>query len=239
MMPALHDLYKVIDGTWPAASFRQVGPWIIRNGQGGGQRVSAATAAGPVTRDDLPLAERAMEDLGQARIFMIRKGEDALDRLLEDAGYRVVDPVNIYACAVSQLATERPPRLSSFAIWEPLAVMRDIWATGGIGPERIAVMARAKGARTGLFGRCNDRPAATGYVAIHDNIAMVHALEVLPRHRRAGAGRYLMRHAAFWAADQGATHMSVICTRANQAANALYSSLGMTLVGHYHYRRKG
>ena len=41
-----------------------------------------------------------------------------------------------------------------------------------------------------------------------------------------------------WAAAQGATHLSVLCTNANDAANALYSSLGMELVGQYHYRIK-
>ena len=117
--------------------------------------------------------------------------------------------------------------------------MRDIWAAGGIGPARIDVLARADGPKTGLFGRSNNRPAATGFVAIHDRIAMVHALEVLERHRREGLGRHMMRQASFWAADQGATHMSVICTQANRGANALYTSLGMTLVGQYHYRRKG
>jgi hypothetical protein len=29
----------------------------------------------------------------------------------------------------------------------------------------------------------------------------------------------------------------VVCTRANEAANALYASLGMASVGQYHYRR--
>ncbi|WP_371931703.1 GNAT family N-acetyltransferase [Roseovarius sp. MMSF_3305] len=238
-MPGVQHLYSVIEGTWPPASEARVGPWIIRDGQGGGQRVSAATAAAPVTLDDLPLAEDAMRQLKQPQLFMIRDGDTAVDTMLEAAGYPIVDPVNIYVAPVSELTTERPPRVSTFAIWEPLAIMHDIWAAGGIGPGRVEVMARAKGPKTGLFGRSNNRPAAAGFVAIHDRIAMVHALEVLARHRREGLGRHMMRQAAFWAADNGATHMSVICTQANQGANALYSSMGFTLVGQYHYRRKG
>ena len=117
--------------------------------------------------------------------------------------------------------------------------MRDIWAAGGIGPARVEVMARAPGPKTSIFGRSNNRPAGAGFVALHEGIAMVHALEVLARHRREGLGRYMMQQAAFWAADRGATHMSVICTAANVSANALYTSLGFTLVGQYHYRRKG
>lgn len=239
MMPGVQHLYSVIEGTWPPASEARAGPWIIRDGQGGGQRVSATTAIGPVTLDDLPGAEAAMRDLKQPQLFMIRDGDTEVDTMLEAAGYPIVDPVNIYVTPVSELTTELPPRVSTFAIWEPLAIMHDIWAAGGIGPGRFEVMSRTKGPKTALFGRSNNRPAAAGFVAIHDRIAMVHALEVLARHRREGLGRHMMRQAAFWAAEQGATHVSVICTQANQGANALYSSMGFSLVGQYHYRRKG
>ncbi len=239
MMPGVQHLYSVIEGTWPPASQTRDGPWIIRDGQGGGQRVSAATAVGRVTLDDLPAAEAAMRALGQPQLFQIRDGDAEVDTMLEAAGYPIVDPVNIYVAPLSELTTELPPRVTTFTIWEPLSIMRDIWAEGGIGPARVDVMARARGPKTGLFGRSNNRPAAAGFVAIHDRIAMVHALEVLERHRRESMGRNLMRQAAFWAADHGATHMSVICTQANGAANALYSSMGYTLVGQYHYRRKG
>ena len=239
MTVSLQTLYDVIENTWPPASARAHGPWIIRDGQGGGQRVSAATPTGPVSGKDIAVAEAAMRDLDQPLLFMIRDGDDALDALLADAGYPVVDPVNLYACDIAHLRTDHPPRVATFCIWEPLEIMRDIWAAGGIGPARVEVMARAKTPKTAIFGRSNNRPAGAGFVSIHDGIAMVHALEVLERHRREGLGRYMMHQAAFWAADHGAKHMSVICTAANGAANTLYTSMGFTLVGQYHYRRKG
>ena len=46
-----------------------------------------------------------------------------------------------------------------------------------------------------------------------------------------------MRAAAFWARDNGAHTVSVMCTDANGPANGLYASLGMEVVGKYHYRR--
>ena len=238
MMPDIRTLHAVTEATWPPASARRLGPWVIRDGQGGGKRVSAATAVGPVMQDDLPAAEEAMRALNQPPLFMIREGDEALDALLEAAGYAVIDPVNAYVTPVDILTREAPPRVTAFDIWEPMAIQRDIWAAGGIGPARIAVMERAKGPRTALFGRDDNRPAATGFVAIHDGMAMIHALEVLPRHRRRGLAAHLSRHAARWAQIHGATHLAVLCTRANDAANALYTSLGMTLVGQYHYRIK-
>ncbi len=61
-------LYDVIEATWPPASLTEVGPFTIRDGAGGGKRVSAATINQPVTADDLPIAEAAMQALGQAPI---------------------------------------------------------------------------------------------------------------------------------------------------------------------------
>ena len=93
-LPDDTQLYDVIDGTWPAVSERPEGPWIIREGQGGGQRVSATVATGPVTAQDLAQAETAMQALNQPRLFQIRAGQNDLDSLLEQNGYVIVDPVN-------------------------------------------------------------------------------------------------------------------------------------------------
>ena len=116
--------------------------------------------------------------------------------------------------------------------------MREIWAEGGIGPARVAVMERVTGPKTGLLGRLKDQPAAAGFVALHEGIAMVHALEVRPRHRRAGMGRLMMVQAALWAEAQGARHLAVLCTRDNAGANALYAAMGFSCAGTYHYRIK-
>lgn len=229
-------LSAVIDGTWPPARVLHQAPWTLRDGQGGGSRVSAATAEGPVDDAAIDAAEVAMRGLGQAPLFMIRPDEEALDALLAARGYDIVDPVNAYACPVAQLTDTPMPRVTVLPVWEPLAIMREIWAGGGIGPARLAVMARAKGPKTGLLARYNDKPGGVCFVAVHDGIAMVHALEILPHQRRQGLGRWMMRGAAFWAAAQGAETLSVVCTRANAGANRLYSSLGMRLVGQYHYR---
>ena len=237
MIPDIHTLYGVTLATWPPATNQSAGPWIVRDGQGGGKRVSAATARQPVRVDMLPAAESAMRAFDQTPLFMIREGDDVLDKLLADQGYTIIDPVNIYACPIAQLALPTP-RTSTFAIWEPLAIQLDIWAKGGIGPGRINVMRRAKTPKTTIFGRADNRPAATAYVGIHEHTAMVHALEVLPSSRRQNMGRYMMQQASIWAQENGATHMSVVCTKSNAGANALYTSLGMTLVGQYHYRQK-
>jgi GNAT superfamily N-acetyltransferase len=114
--------------------------------------------------------------------------------------------------------------------------MREIWEAGGIGEARLRVMARVKGPRTGLFGRVSDRPAGAGFCAIHDRIALVHALEIAEPQRGKGLGKWMMRCAAHWAADNGAVWIGALCTDANVGANALYRALRMRDAGGYHYR---
>ncbi|EDZ48332.1 acetyltransferase, gnat family [Rhodobacterales bacterium Y4I] len=228
--------YAVTEATWPPASLRTLGPVTLREGQGGGSRVSAATVSGPVSGAQIAAAEEAMRAMGQDCLFMIRDGETELDAQLEARGYAVKDPVNLWTCPAERLTDIPVPRVTAFCVWEPLAIQREIWEQAGIGPERLAVMQRVRGPKTGLLGRHRDKPAGAGFVAIHDGVAMVHALEILPRQRRAGMGGWMMRQAAYWALEHGASELAVLCTKRNEGANGLYASLGMDCTGQYHYR---
>ena len=231
-------IFDLMDATWPPAAWHQVGPWTIRDGQGGGSRVSAATATRPVGADKRLQAEQAMQDLGQAPLFMIRPGDDALDAQLAAAGYVIKDPVIAYAAPVAELAGLDLPPKTAFRAWPPLALQAEIWATGGIGPARLAIMDRALGPKTSFLGRLQDQGAGSAFVACNGRQAMLHALEVLPQFRRQGLGRHLLIAAARWAQEQRAETLALVVTLANQGANALYTSLGMGVVGQYHYRAR-
>ena len=223
------DLAAVMEATWPAARVWRQGPFLCRDGAGGGKRVSAASSAGDWTEADLDALDRGL--------VLVREGETALDRALAARGWRMVDPVVAYAAPVAELNADLPP-LSSFAHWSPLAITRAIWAEGGIGPERVAVMERAEGKRTAILARHEDRPAGAAFVALHGSEAMLHALEVRECVRRQGVGANLLRAAANWAAAEGATRLSLVVTERNTAARALYARLGLRNVGQYHYRMK-
>jgi GNAT superfamily N-acetyltransferase len=231
MTPAL--LAAVMEATWPPRHHWPVGPFTLRDGANGGKRVSAATCEGPFTEADLDAAEAAMAE----PLMLIREGEDALDAVLAGRGWRVVDPVVAYTAPVADLTAELP-HLTAFPHWPPLEIARTIWAEGGIGSARVAVMDRVSGPKTAILVRSGDRPAGAAFVACHGLEAMVHSLEVLPAHRRRGVGANLLHAAANWAATEGAIRLSLVVTRQNAAANALYARLGMETVGHYHYRAK-
>lgn len=229
-------LAEVMEATWPPVRAVRVGPWTIREGAGGGKRVSAATADGVWTEADLPLAEAAMAAQGEPALFVIRHGEAALDAALAARGYRVVEPVVAYACAAASLAP--PPGMTTFPHWPPLAIARDLWAEAGIGPARLAVMDRVAGPKAAILCRQTDRPCGVAFVAVSGRVAMLHALEISPGFRRQGSARHILQAAAQWALEQGADTLSLVVTVANAPARALYASLGMQGVGQYHYRQK-
>lgn len=229
-------LLGALDATWPAAETVRLDPWTLRKGNGGGQRVSAATLKGPFGADDVTAAEDAMRDLAQHPLFMVRAGEDALDHALRDRGYTVADPVVIYLGRVVDLAADLPVT-KAFPSWPPLAAQLELWAAAGIGPARISIMERCPTAKTSFLGRNGDSPAGTAFLGLDADIAMVHAIEVAPSMRRHGVGRNLIQGCAKWSAEHGAEWLCLAVTRDNEPANQLYRSLGMTEAASYHYRR--
>lgn len=229
MTPAL--LAEVMEATWPPAAAWPAGPFVLRDGAGGGKRVSAATAEADWTPAELDAAIAAMA----APLFCLREGQSDLDAALAARGWRVVDPVVAYTAPVSVLTGELP-FLAAFPHWPPLATTCNVWEEGGIGPARVAVMERVAGPKTAVLGRTGDRPCGAAFVACHGAEAMLHALEVRPAARRQGTGGHMLRAAANWAAEQGATRLSLVVTERNAAARALYERAGMVLAGQYHYR---
>lgn len=230
------DLFAVIDATWPAAQVHRAGAFMVREGRGGGKRVSAASATGAWTEADIDAAIATHARLGQPALFMIRPGDMALDAALAARGFGVIDPVAVLAAPVARLATERPPPITAFCLWPPLQIMRDLWAEDGVGPGRQAVMERAPQPKCAVLGRTDDRAAGAGFVGIHAGVAMLHAFHVLPALRRRGLARHMLREVAFWAAENGAETLALVVTRANAAALALYRGCGLTEVMGYHYR---
>lgn len=235
-MLSANALHAALEATWPPAARHACGPFTLREGQGGGKRVSAATLEGDASHAEIETAEDAMQARSQTPLFMIRS-QPALDQALAARGYSVVDPTLFYAAPVTDIA-EAPRPVSLLSCWPPLAIQRQLWADAGTGPARLAVMARASAPRNAFIARFHNRAAGVGFAALHDGIAMLHALETVPDFRRQGVARYMVRGIANWARGQGAEWFALAVTERNMAARALYSALNMAEAGRYHYRQK-
>ncbi|MDA8585333.1 GNAT family N-acetyltransferase [Rhodobacteraceae bacterium] len=233
--PTALQLFEALDATWPAARVIDAGPWRLREGQGGGQRVSSTTRTRSCTESDLETAIAGMQAIDQLPLFMIRADDADLDALLERQGYAVSDPTAIYYVSAADIARDYP-RTTSIPAWPPLAIQREIWAEGGVGNARLAIMERVAAPKTSLLIRIEDTPAATVFLAGNGPITMLHALDVQSANRRRSVGEVALRSAAKWALDHGCHWLALAVTKANDAANALYQKLGMTLATTYHYR---
>lgn len=229
-------LFQAFEATWPPLARERLGPFTYRDGAGGGSRVSAATLDGALTDTALDEVEARFAKDQRNALFQIRSGEEAFDTVLGARGYRMFDPV---ACLIAPLDRFAPAQAEDgYVAWPPTAIQREIWAEGGIGPSRIEIMLRTREPKCTLLGRLGDTPAGTGFVAIHDRIAVIHALEIALPARRQGLASAMMSIAADWARAHGADSLALQVTQANTAALALYSGLGMEEVGQYHYRTK-
>ena len=226
-----------MEATWPPAATTRLGPWLLRDGKGGGKRVSAATLEGDFDPETIADAEKAMRQAGQTPLFQLRPGQERLDADLAVRGYALVDPVVIYAAKLADLPQLAPPAMTTFPHWPPLGIAADLWAEGGLGPARLDVMHHAKGQKCAILARNADRAAGVAFVAMDGTIGMLHALEVTPSMRRKGSARHILQAAVIWVQENGGTDLGLAVTAANAPARALYASFGMQVVGHYHYRQ--
>ncbi|WP_295043625.1 GNAT family N-acetyltransferase [uncultured Paracoccus sp.] len=228
-------LSQAFEETWPASDHADAGGFRVGRGLGAGGRVSSARAVGPWSPDDVAGVEAIHRGWGQQPMFRVLDGDTALADALTAAGYRRDTPTAIMQAQVAALTVDPVPPVTTFAIWPPLAIQRDIWAAGSINPARQAVMDRAPGPKTAILGRIDDRAAGAAFAAISGEVAMVHAVEVLAAFRRRGLAGWMMRQAAFWAADHGAARIALAVGRANTGARATYDRLGFAEVAGYAY----
>ena len=232
--PTSHELFKAVDATWSAKNFIDHDGWIIREGAGGGQRVSAATLEAPLNSANILSAEQKMESIGQNSLFMVRDSDADLDIVLEQANYGIVDPVVVLASPVNELLNHKYTNHQTSLSQTPNQSAKEIWASGGIGADRLAIMERVVEPKAII--QSGDMGVA--FSASHKGIAMVHAVEVSKDHRRKGVANALMYKAALWAQDQNCDWLAVLTVRENIPARTLYETLGMTEAAAYHYRLK-
>lgn len=228
-------LAQAFEVTWPAVEYADVGGFRVGRGLGAGGRVSSARAIGDWTDDDIEAAVAVHEKWGQRPLFRALDSDLPLIAALEKRGFTREIPTAIMEIETDKLTAHDLPPVTAFEIWPPLAIQRDIWAAGNIGPERQAVMERVAMPRTSILGRVNDRAAGALFVAAHKGVAMVHAVEVLPEWRRKKLAMRMMVLAAHWAAENGIDRVGLAVSRANQPAAALYRNLQFREVAGYGY----
>ena len=230
-------LLAALEATWPPASVDEttVPGWRLRDGAGGGKRVSSAVSLGG---RDFEAAAEAMRARGERPLIQVPGSDEALDRALEAAGWEVVDPTVLMVGPSEALAALPLPKHSkNVHVRARLVLLDEIWEAGGVDAARRAVMARCALPKVTVLSRTDEAVAGVAWVAVDGDVGMVHAIEVRAEQRRQGSGRSALAGAARFAAEQGATWLALAVTEANAPARALYEAAGMETVGRYRYRR--
>ncbi|MEO0359626.1 MAG: GNAT family N-acetyltransferase [Pseudomonadota bacterium] len=227
-------VFAALEATWPPAEAVEARGWRLRRGLGGGKRVSAASPLEVGADPDAAVA--AMAGWGQEPLFQIRPQDEWLDDALSARRYQIIDRSQFLAAPAAPLLDDRPETARLIRGDGRVALMEEIWAEGGVGPGRLAVMDRTKAPKSYLMARLGDRAAAVAFVAASGGVAMIHAIETLHAMRRKGAARMLVAGAARFAVEAGAETLALVVTEANAPANGLYASLGFRRVAAYHYR---
>lgn len=232
--PSQIDLFNAVDATWAPYAFHTHENWLVREGAGGGQRVSATTLLSEIHDYQISIAVEKMASLGQTPLFMIRNTDEKLDAELHGLNYDIVDPVVILIAETQKLLRNPTNQMQAVqTLGAPNANVKSIWADGGINQGRLNVMARVEAPKTII----NAGQMGVAFAAAFNSIAMVHAVEVASAHRRKGVANALMYKAFQWAEEQNCKWVSVLTVRENIPARTLYENLGMVESAAYHYRR--
>ena len=231
--------------TWPAAEYVLAGGLVVGRGAGGGGRVSAARRLEDATAQlpgslgaDVEAAEARHRAWDQPALFAVEREDAALAHALRRRGYHETEPTLILSSPVAPLCEAEIPPVTAMALWPPLAIQRELWTACGVGPERQAVMERVQIPKAAIIGRIDDRAAAACFVAVQGEVAMMHALAVLPQWRGRGLGAWMVRRAAQFAHAQGGTQLGLSVTEDNAGARAFYARLGFSGIGGYSYWRR-
>ena len=233
-----NSFWAASETCWPPLNKKNIGPWVIREGEGGGNRVSSTTANDFFRKEDIFIAENHMQLLNQKNIFQILGKDLELDNILDRLGYSLVDKTVVYGSKIAKMSSPCVPPMTAFNIWPPLRIMKDIWEIGGTTDSRISVMERCKVRKTAILGRIENKAAGCAFISEYKGIAILQALFVLPSYRRKGLARFLISESVKWVSYAESAYLALMTDKYNKEARGLYDSLGMKIIDKYHYRVK-
>ncbi|WP_431896103.1 GNAT family N-acetyltransferase [Nonomuraea sp. bgisy101] len=228
------DFDRLVDEAWPALERVELDGWTLRHAEGVTKRANSVLVTG--TPADLggaiESAEAFYADRGLPAVFSLGSRAAALDPVLEERGYRLVDPVLVMVASSSPGPAAHEVRIED-APWQ--GWLESWWAVDGRYGEGMEAAEKI----------CTGVPA--WYAAVEeDGVALavgrgvpqgdtlgVYCMATLPQARRRGLARSvlraLVRHAGLAS--------SYLVTKADNAAGVeFYRGEGFADAGGYHYR---
>ncbi|MCK9857174.1 GNAT family N-acetyltransferase [Paenibacillus sp. ATY16] len=243
----LHQMIEELSlNAWPSLQTVVYDGWLLRFADGYTKRSNCV----------MPLYEshgQVMEKIVHCEKLYAERGLDAvfkitpfarpsqLDTLLEERGYRVVDPVyvktaaledlpdpEVFACRIDERLSEH--WLDEFMQMMPLSDKQRETAVKmltGMPLRQCFVTLYADGV-----------PAACGIGVIEHGYIGLYDIVTSERFRNRGLGYQLLLHIFRWGKRNGADKAYLLVVQANQPANRLYDKFGFETQYEYWYRVK-
>lgn len=231
------DFQWLVHEAWPAYEQREAGGWILRHADGVTKRANSVLAPGMPADVDRAVedAEKFYADRGLPSVFSVT-GAD-LDTVLERRGYRLVDPTVVMLAPAVVSPVEHPVRIEDRPWGGWLASWWEVdgrYAEGLVAAERIATGVPAWYAAVEEDGVA----LAVGRGVPQGETLGIYCMATLPRARRRGLARSVLRALVRRGVENGATSSYLVTMASNAAATDFYRGEGFTESGSYHYRVK-
>lgn len=246
---SMTDLQELMVAGMPPLRSTSVGGWLLREASGYTGRANSAL---PLGDPGLPLPQTLSEvgdwytGRNQAPLLQVYGPDgfevscDAVGRAALEAGWTAFQRTLVLTASVDAL-TDAAPRNSSMTA-RVAADLDDDWWFGAAEREQ-----EHRGTAAQIFDLVQDgeyvtmtadgNVVAVGRIAFASAWAGVFSVHVLPAHRRQGIAREVMAVSARRAQTRGIRSMYLQVSRDNEAAVALYRSLGFRIHHEYWYLR--
>lgn len=234
---------------WPALRQTLWDGWVLRFANGYTKRANSATplyadltdaAALPAAVD---LCEAHYRRQSRPPIFRLLPlpGVEALDALLADRGYTVVEPTLVLVRDLADLSL--PPLADDITFDEIAAWLPHVCAVDGSVLIRHethrAILAATVPPQALVSLWAGGRVVACGRAVAEGPLVGLTDIQTAPDARRQGYAGHLVAALLAWGREQGATRAYLQVVRANGPARRLYDRFGFAEAHHYWYRVPG
>lgn len=231
---------------WPAVTTLDIDGWLLRFAGGYTKRANSATPLAPAVGDDpartIAAVEAAYRTRGLPPIVRLPSfAPAALDSLLADRGYRLLDPSLVLARPLD--AADRTAAASLRAVGDADAWLAAHDALAGPRPaaataahRRILRLLPGRPCFAALADPVDGRLVAAGLGVLVEGRLGVFDVVTDPTRRRRGHARRLLGALLAWGVAAGAEEAFLQVVAANAPARRLYDGLGFRLAYRYHYR---
>lgn len=240
----LQELDKVAAWAWPAFVVADVDGWLWRYSGGGSKRANSVLAMGWRGHDverSVELVEKLYAERCAPPQFNVGDVSDppGLDRILEERGYILNEPVTTMAKSIGARVAV-PPDVVQEA--EPSAGWMETYTSvisASRKPQAPQLVARVPTPRAFFSCVREGRVISAGLGATKNQVAVVECMATRSDVRRSGGARSILAGIEAWAVGQGAKILFLQVVTANAPAVGLYKGVGYAPVMQTHYRVLG